>query len=327
MSEKRLKFFVGVNTGYVTHGIPDGRFIDFYRRRASPELHCAIVGNVVVPNGYGTNTSTPMISKDAVWTSVSSAISERGSLPGIQLATTWKNYQGARKFLSPNADKTIAAAREIVEGLGPSGIAKVLESLNMATTLAINAGFRHLQIHAAHGYLFSLLVDQRFNARAQDVIAWLNDWVARQTAVQVETSIRISLRTGVSTFDAEGRDFFYESISNTYFDFVDVSSGFYNINKKLIYPSLPNTLLDRRNETIALSYRFPNKKFIYSGRALHYSTSKLPSNLHIGICRDLIANPDFLIYRNNGCVNSGKCHYFSQKKNNINCSQWEKYKN
>jgi len=90
----RRVFFLGVNTGFVANRRPDDRFLEFYARRSSPKLHCAIVGNVVVPNGYGSNEVSPIITPDAVWSELADVIRLRGSLPGIQIATTWEHYTG-----------------------------------------------------------------------------------------------------------------------------------------------------------------------------------------------------------------------------------------
>jgi hypothetical protein len=107
LSSDRLKFFVGLNTGYATVGRPDARFVEFYRLRSSPALHCAIVGNVVIPRGYGTNANSATISTAPIWAELANAIASRGSLPGVQLATTWEGYLGSRSFRSPNACTTI----------------------------------------------------------------------------------------------------------------------------------------------------------------------------------------------------------------------------
>jgi NADPH2 dehydrogenase len=107
-------------------------------------------------------------------------------------------------------------------------------------------------------------------------------------------------------------------------NYVDVSSGFYNIDKHLIYPARPDTLLARRSETLGLADRHPEGQFILSGRAFRESEESLPANVHLGLCRDLIANPDFIVNTTRGCVNSGKCHYFSRGAAHITCPQWYK---
>ena len=322
MKPRRLRFFVALNTGYVTDGKPDKRFVEFYRRRSSPRLYCAIVGNVVIPGGYGTNDSTPTISSAPEWKDVASAIAERGSLPGIQLTTTWKGYAGLRSFRSLTPHIAVEQSREVVRGLHQADIKSVLQGLDDASGLAVDAGFKHLQVHAAHGYLFNLLVDDRFNKHAFEVRELLAKWAAKYSAAGAETSIRASMRTGDQGLDANGAEHIYAMIASLRFDFVDLSSGFYNIDKRLIYPGRPDVLEDRRAESVALALRLPRQDLIMSGRALLKSDEDLPTNLHIGLCRDLIANPDYLTDNSRGCENYGKCHYFSRGANHLICQQW-----
>lgn len=321
-ADRRRNFFVGVNTGYVTLGVPDQRYLDFYQRRASPLLHSAIVGNVVVPGGIGSNARTATLSDDPIWRSLAAAIAGRGSLPGIQLATAWEGYAGTQNFRAKDPDSVVDALRDLIAAMGEIEIDRQLGTFDQATDLALNAGFKHVQLHAAHGYLLSLLIDPSFNARSGHVRAWLVDWVARVAAAGAETSIRISLRTGSSAIDCEDRAAWLDDLTQLAFSYIDVSSGFYNIDKRLIYPGRPEIISQRRDETVALAARNPEQHFIYSGRALSHATDDLPANIHIGLCRDLIANPDFLEGRTHGCANSGRCHYFSRGEEHITCSQW-----
>lgn len=157
-SSDKLIFFVGVNTGLVTDGVPDQRYVNFYGRRSSPGLHCTIIGNVVVPGGHGSNRSTPSITCNPIWTKVATTIRASGTLPGIQLATAWAGYQGSRKFVPANANDVIAQARELIWSLGSKGIDLMISSFFEGAALAAEHGFGHVQIHAAHGYLPSLLV-------------------------------------------------------------------------------------------------------------------------------------------------------------------------
>jgi 2,4-dienoyl-CoA reductase-like NADH-dependent reductase (Old Yellow Enzyme family) len=323
LKPNRLKFFVGLNTGYVTDGEPDQRYVEFYARRSSPALYCAIIGNVVIPGGHGSNASTATISHSKVWSLIARAIADRGSVPGIQLATAWEGYQGARSFRSRQATETIARARGIVRDLGTERIMRAIASLDEGTSMALDAGFRHVQLHAAHGYLFSLLVDERIYDGAQEILGRVADWSERTRSADIETSFRISLRTGDHSFDAVGTERFQDRMASMPVDYIDASSGYYNIDKQLIYPARPDTLAARREETLALAERHSETQFIFSGHALLGSEAELPPNVHFGICRDLIANPDFLMNTRKGCVNSGKCHYFSRGATHVTCSQWE----
>lgn len=322
MKTNRLIFFVGVNTGYATREIIEERFIDFYRRRSSPALHCAIVGNVLIPGGHGTNCNTPEISYRPEWRELASEISLRGSLPGVQLATVWEGYVGSRNFVSASGPGIIGRSRHIVREMGQHKIRSTLKSLEIAADIAVEAGFCHLQVHAAHGYLLSLLVDERINHDAPEFLDRLGEWSQRYTSAGIETSIRFSLKTGDHKFDAHGQGRFHAQIAKLPFDFIDVSSGFYDINKQLIYPARPDVLRARRADTTALARRFPERQFIFSGKAMNQTDHDLPDNLHLGICRDLIANPSFLADQQDGCANSGKCHYYSRGKTHITCARW-----
>jgi hypothetical protein len=104
-------------------------------------------------------------------------------------------------------------------------------------------------------------------------------------------------------------------------DLIDVSSGFYNIDKRMIYPSVVSVREDRWCETARLAERHPHSQFILSGRA-YKAVTAFPTNVHLGLCRDILANPNFLVEAH-GCQNSGKCHYHSRGAANISCPQWE----
>lgn len=320
-SNARLSFFVGVNTGLVSDGQPDARYVEFYRKRSSQALHCAIIGNVVIPGGYGSNRSTPLIDRNPIWAKVADAIRGAGSLPGIQLATTWPGYEGTRKFVSSGGAEVIEQARHLTRSLGLAGSDRIVASLAAATAIAVEHGFGHVQVHAAHGYLLNLLVDERINSGARRVREQLGEWAERLRARGVETSVRISMRTGESSFDHVGTEAFQDAMAALPFDFVDLSSGFYNIDKRLIYPSRPEIVESRLREGTSIALRHPNRRFIVSGRIAGKGAG-LPPNAHLGICRDLIANPKALTDLTNGCRNYGKCHYYSRGDDHVTCPAW-----
>lgn len=321
----RLVFFVGVNTGYITEGLPDERFVEFYRRRASPSLYCAIIGNVVIPGGYGSNSSTPMLTQDKIWGKIAAEINGQGTLPGIQLATTWPNYCGMRSFVGADHQAVISASRDIAISVGRNGALEVVAAFSKGGDIAIDHGFRHLQVHGAHGYLLSLLIDKRINPHADEVLERLSEIVSDWIAKGVEVSLRVSLRTGAEDFDANGGDEFIDRVVSTPFNYIDLSSGFYNIDKRLIYPSRPDRLEARLIETSRIALRHQHKSFIYSGKATSNISRIMAHNLHIGICRDLIANPDFLDgwIEGGGCKNRSKCHYFSRGLSSLTCALWD----
>ncbi|WP_315720171.1 MULTISPECIES: hypothetical protein [unclassified Bradyrhizobium] len=321
----RLVFLLAVNTGFVTRGAPDDRFLEFYRSRSSPRLHCAIVGNVTVPGGFGSNAATPHLTTASVWADLATAIRSRGTLPGIQLATAWSGYVGSRKFVSSASHVFIPWARNLVNEIGPEAIYAFLNSFDSAADIATQHGFGHIQIHAAHGYLLSLLVDNRIYRNATQVLDRLSLLSERLRRQGLQTSIRISLKSGDPEFDRIGSVEFQDTIARLPFDFVDLSSGFYNIDKRLIYPARPDVLIERLRDSVAIGVRHPMRSFIFSGRILDVDWTGIPSNMHPGLCRDLIANPQFLQQLHNGCRNHGKCHYFSRGSNHLTCARWAEH--
>ncbi|MGA2057943.1 MAG: hypothetical protein ABSG88_21885 [Bradyrhizobium sp.] len=321
LSGLRRTFFVGLNTGYVHDGTPDERMVAFYEERSSRSLTCAIVGNVVIPGGYGVNAVTPRISRYPRWKALASAIASRGTMPGIQLATTWEGYAGATSFRPKDWTEAIAKSRAIAASVESSQLQQLFTDLRAGTRLAAEAGFKHVQLHAAHGYLFSLLFDARLYDGSADCLALAAAWALESRSLGLETSVRISLKTGDDSFDRRGATAFQDQASALPVDFVDVSSGFYSIDKRLIYPSLAIVLQNRRKETAELAHRHPCTQFILSGRASE-TIEDFPANVHLGLCRDLIANHRFLHERSHGCQNSGKCHYHSRGADSVSCPRW-----
>jgi 2,4-dienoyl-CoA reductase-like NADH-dependent reductase (Old Yellow Enzyme family) len=135
--------------------------------------------------------------------------------------------------------------------------------------------------------------------------------------------LRFSLRTGDAAFDETGRQQFLDRVASVPVNYLGVSSGFYDVDKRLIYPSIAELLRERQLETVSLARRHVQAQFIYSGRSTRVSEADLPHNVHIGICRDLIANPDFLQSTDDGCGNTMKCHWYSRGKDHLECGRWQ----
>lgn len=322
-SKNKRTFFLGVNTGFVCDGVPDEQFLDFYRCRSSPDLYCAIIGNVVVPGGFGTNEQTPELSKNSRWAEVADAIARAGSVPGIQLATTWPDYHGQRTFVFGEPSRTIDTARKLLASMTPRDVANIIDKFKSAAQMAIDHGYGHIQIHAAHGYLPSLLLDRRLSSLSDYASEGMANLAAFLRSQKIETSLRWSMRTGDPEFDRRG---FLEGAADIvalHFNFVDLSSGYYNIDKRLIYPSTKPFLFQRKEDSLEIATSFPAQQFIVSGKISNF-LEDLPGNVDLGVCRDLIANPQFLKDWTNGCRNRGKCHYYSRGSDRLTCPTWTK---
>lgn len=319
MQIKKKTFFLAVNTG-MTDGdnLINQKFIEFYEARASERLHCAIVGNVVIPNGFGTNGASPKLTDDKIWTELASRIENKGSIPGIQLASTWMGYKGQYNFISKLDN--VSLYKGYTSEFNENFILEQFQNLKHGTELAIEHGFRHIQLHAAHGYLFNLLIEPFFTVDHETVLSCLNDWLALLRNHKIESSIRVSLTTGDSFLDEVlNIKSLMEFIKP---DFYDLSEGFYNINKRLIYPYSRN-IEERVERQISISNEFKEQEFISSGLSYgHIRLAEIPNNLHIGICRDLIASPNFLFSDKIRCNSCSKCHYYSRGKLELECPQW-----
>lgn len=321
-SENRKYFFLAVNTGFVTDGVPDQRCYDFYVDRSRHGLYCSIVGNVVIPGGFGSNEVCSEISSSDTWHRLAMGISEQGALPGIQLSSAWRGYRGIKRFIFPSGEDRLSEYRKIAASLSQANIRSIFDALSRGTELAIKAGFRHVQLHAAHGYLFNLMADHRLSPHsdlAHELIRkWANDFVS----VGIESSLRFSLYSGDSSFDRYEQNQFIDSIVALPVCYFDISAGYYNIDKRLIYPTSTEHLSRRHSAALELAQAHPNLQFIMSGKSAGFPDFLLPPNIHLGICRDLIANPDFMRDRSTGCTNSMKCHYFSRGQGHITCGAW-----
>lgn len=275
-----------------------------------------------MPDGVGTNDSCSIISSDIEWKFLANAISRQGALPGIQLSSVWNTYDGIRRFIPKSPDEQAANYKRIGSQITAREALAAFDSLNKATELAISAGFRHLQVHAAHGYLFNLLIDPELSSHSDLTIGRLTKWANELRLEGYETSLRFSMWAGHEIFDANRGYSLIDKLALIPVDFLDASAGFYNIDKRLIYPSAPAILQQRLSMTLDIANRLPEINVISSGLSSNAWNGNLPNNVHIGICRDLIANPDYLLERGNGCTMCMKCHYFSRKEKHLTCGKW-----
>lgn len=322
-SEKNKKyFFLAVNTGFVADGVPDARCRDFYRKRSGNGLHCAIVGNVVTPDGVGSNEVCARMSRATAWRELAEVIADEGAIAGIQLATAWPTYRGMTRFVGIRGEDPTIEYRNVAASISREAVEAAFDGIYRGSELAIEAGYRHIQIHAAHGYLFNLLIDPLFSRYADVSAEKICRWAHELKSIGVETSIRFSMWTGDVAFDGSRGHELMDHIASLPVDYIDASAGFYNINKRLIYPSTPLLLSERVAATLEFAQRHPAMKVILSGKSSLAWDDSLRANVHIGICRDLVANPDYLRERTRGCTLCMNCHYYSRGESHLTCGRW-----
>ncbi|MGL5217415.1 MAG: hypothetical protein ACRC8R_20175 [Aeromonas hydrophila] len=319
-AESRKIFFLAINTGYHSEHMPDSRVINFYKIRSGNGIYCSIVGNVVIDSGVGSNSNCLNICRSPQWELLASSISNAGSKPGIQLSTAAIDYVGIKYFVAKKSDDPINYYHELTSKYTLDMQGEILDDLLKSSIIARDMGFEHIQIHSAHGYLFSLLTDCYFNQHADYFRAGLKKIIMVLTSEGVEVSIRISMLTGMKSVD-ECRLSYCGNIVDLGADFIDLSNGFYNVNKNLIYPVTKSALDSRFKLSLDICKKYNAQQFILSGKLFGYH-DELPPNSDIGICRDLIANPRFIIETKNGCDDCGKCHYYSHNIDSLLCGRW-----
>lgn len=310
-------FFLATNTGYYDCGKPTPECIEFYKRRSSTKLNTVIVGNVLTTNGYGTNSQCGRISDHNSWRVLTGVIEQRGSIPGIQLSTTWKQYTGQKSFFNDEWDEYRTRTSAIIKAIN---IPDQIDDLRKSVIIAKNNGFKHIQLHAAHGYLYSMLIDPNFSSTVNYAIDQLNTISMELKELGIITSIRVSLYCGFDKDVELKRRNAILRLCQGSFDYIDLSEGYYNYDKRLIYPCGADAVYEREKRSISFAEEVHNRNVIISGRKK--ADQGYPSNVYIGLCRSLIANPSYLEDHIDICNECGRCNYFSRGETKMQCSKW-----
>ncbi|HVK23347.1 MAG TPA: NADH:flavin oxidoreductase/NADH oxidase [Actinokineospora sp.] len=182
------------------------------------------------------------------WRPIAEFIAAQGSVPGIQLAhagrkaSTYSPFAGSGGVadadggwtpVGPTTEPFVSAYREPV-ALDGAGIAAIVERFAQAAVWAVEAGFRVVEVHAAHGYLLHEFLSPLSNTRtdgyggspegrlrfALEVVA------AVRAAVDVPVFVRISASDwtdGGLTVDDSVE--IARALTAAGADLIDVSSG------------------------------------------------------------------------------------------------------
>lgn len=326
-----------INTGFAAGGRPDDRLLQFHEERSGPSIGASIVGNVAASVDTSTNASTVILRDDAdaeALRPVASAIQERGSVPGIQLAASPSGLNPRRNWRAASRFDELGRLRQLVSTLEPALIAKQLQSLIQAATLAVGAGFRLVQLHAAHGYLLSLLTSEVLNGRidryAHDRL-WLEEFASRlrELCGGAILSWRLNALWGLQDAEQEieGCIRLAQRLDRVGVDMIDLSAGIYTIDRRLIYPGRE---VDRPLVARALTDICDEVPSVVgvSGRISspgEFALTPLP-NLVISVGRALLADPRFAdkwrsghVASINRCALTNRCHYFSRGKDHLEC--------
>lgn len=330
--------FAPINTGFAdTDGRPTARLKRFHERRSNWPIAVSLVGNVAVRREVGSNAGTAVLSdrRDIPrFAAVARAIRRHGALPGIQLAAAPAELSPARTWRARDVAAEVGRLRELIARYTAADLNALIDDFGRSAQLARDAGFDLIQVHAAHGYLLSLLLHPSTNSRGGSLAVdggWFPNLIARvrEAAREALVSVRLNWISGFTDGAIEREVCRLASFraAEAGADVLDLSAGAYTVDRRLIYPN-------RGDETLA-SRAFAREILpavdglvAVAGNVLepHDIPSDLEERLLLNVGRALIADPDFTVKLANGrgaeinaCRRTGHCHYFSRGEATLSC--------
>jgi 2,4-dienoyl-CoA reductase-like NADH-dependent reductase (Old Yellow Enzyme family) len=247
-----------INTGYAQNGLPTPRLIRFHELRSDTSIGISVVGNVAVCSRGLSNDNTLVLQDNAsigAYRELAEQIRSRGSLSGIQLAYSPSSLQPNRRWIAHDRIAEVARLQTMVGSLSSATIKDVLNAFCVAAQLAYESGYDVIQLHCAHGYFLSLLLDPRINTKNDDYSAhglWVEEFfqTIRRLTIGRLLSVRLSAVMGLSdrAWEEATTIRLAKVIEGCGVDIIDLSAGYYTIDRSLIYPAR-----DSDTRTFALS--------------------------------------------------------------------------
>ena len=326
-----------INTGYARFGQPTSRLLQFHKNRSGPEIGIGMVGNVALSDASVTNAGTLALKRTADvsrFAVLARCISRQGSLPGIQLGFSPPGLAAPTNWVAKDRGHELERLRALILAFSDAYLTKVLESFAVSAALAAKAGFDVIQVNAAHGYLLALLLNPLTNRRIGELRPegpWLSRLIegVQAAAAPRLVSVRLSLFSGLRDDNSEEIAFVAEisrGLARAGVHILDFSSGFYTVNKRLIYPGIEKGVIPFYEvvRTIAASL---NCIVCLSGNITDFrNLPTIGDKMIVSVGRALIADPNFLRKTRLGhfdaivrCKRTGRCHYFSRGKCEIEC--------
>lgn len=297
-----------------------------------------MVGNVSTSWRWASNPRTIVLESPADvprHAVVARAIQERGSLAGIQLAQCPDSLAPLKTWGQPHPDEEIKRLRMMTSEPTEESLDAHMRSFVVSARLASSAQFDVIQIHAAHGYLLSLLLSPRFNVRVDKYRvrgSWWGDLISElRHAVEGRLlSVRINLVYGSNDATEDELVAGYAlQMSQLGVDIIDFSAGIYTMTRSFIYPgmredhNLPYLAAARK-----IAQDLPGVLVSVAGnfRDLREIPVGIPNNLCVSVGRALIADARFVDKSFSGehqsirrCDRRNKCHYFSRGERHLEC--------
>lgn len=317
-----------INTGLYVEGESTLANQEFFQKRARSGVDICMVGNIAVSEKNVPNHSTGIMSSSKKWSELASAIRRSGSKPGIQLSATLPGYRGQTAFTCANQDKELCYYQTLFSKMTQRGWEDLVMRFVDAVDLAFKHGFDHVQIHAAHGYAFSLVLDPVINPGSigigpmSDLLHYLYKEFSNCS------SLRISWCTGLG-YDGQRQ----ARILNFWRPFapnveLDLSNGYYNLDKRLIYPPHKLGEAPYLQNAVTLAQTYPFATFTVAGNIWnpYVLADYCPPNINLAIARALIADPNHVQTMKKAamlCDDCGDCHFFSTGRKSVTCPKWD----
>ncbi|MFZ4662556.1 MAG: hypothetical protein ACOYNY_36445 [Caldilineaceae bacterium] len=337
-------FLAPINTGLAINGEPSEPLIQFHSERSGHKIGISYIGNVAIDPKYVTNSGTLYFTNSTShWNKLTDIIHKNGSLAGIQIGCRNTRLQPPRNWKGTNVNNYIDTTSNEMLSYNKSHIIEIVEKFVDCAIDAYNTGFDVIQLHAAHGYFLSNLINPRLNIRDDEfgienlgAIKLIVDGI-RHRLPKIILDIRISYLDGLEKSEVEKVDKYaiIKKIASMNVDIISVSNGTYDINKQLIYP--PTTWGHGVYIDLVLPFAIAHPNIIWNVAGNIWNLSQLPnnlpSNLSFSVGRSLIADPQFIeksLNNNDGsiaqCTRSNFCHYYSRGLQHITCPVYERSK-
>lgn len=325
-----------INTGFARDHRPTFRLVQFHCERSGPTIGFSTVGNVAIAPDAAPSAETAVLSRSSDiprFALIARTIKRKGSLAGIQIASSPIGLAPATRWKTPDLESEVKRLRLLTGDFSQDYLKQSLSQFLNAASLAEKAGFDLIQIHAAHGYLLSLLLNHALNPRTDEFAyngTWVEEFVQQLNKLRGNAllSFRVSIRSQVEAGGEDDLDFrLANRLAQNGVDLVDFSSGFYTIDRHLIYPGAHLSGLPLYPPARDIALRLPCLVG-FAGNILDLRDvpRDLPTNLFCSVGRALIADPDFAIKSSLGrfdevrwCGRTGHCHYFTRGRSHLEC--------
>lgn len=329
-------FLAPINTGFAKEGKPTPELINFHEKRSGKSIGISYIGNVAIAKEYTTNGQTLYFgSKLDAWFDLSNAIEQKKSLAGIQIACNASKITARREWINRDKNQYIETVQSEVKSYSKSTLLEIIDNFKKSISIAVETGFKVIQIHAANGYFLSTMLNPILNQR-KDIFGIKKTYILENLIEYTKTKfpnilldIRLGLEDGIDhkEVEIEHKLLLIDKLIREYdLDIVSIANGMYNIDRRYIYPPKNWGHAYSLDQVSRLAQQYKHLIWNVSGNIWDIRLlNEYPSNISFSIGRPLIADSGFVEKSINAsseinhCKRTGKCHYYSRGKPHITC--------